>query len=179
MHFDGLRKSERQDQLLVAIRFQVAAALYERRQWMVVRVVQGLALVFHDKRAQVHLAGHAAVFTGRRAGRFVQLFDLGLDARYVRALDPGHLHLVAVQDKRGHGRHALAGSRLLALVHVHLQEHRAFVLVGQLVVQRRHPPARAAPRGRKVHHYQVRTVLVQLLLELEVVHHLLDDHLER
>lgn len=177
VYFDGLRERQRQDELLVAVGLDVAAAVDERRQRMIVGVVEGLALVLHDERGEVHLAGHAAVLAGRRARRVVQLLDFRLDRPDVGALDPRHLNLVAVQHERRHGRHTLAGRRLLALVHVHLEKHRAVVLVGQLVEQRRNAPARAAPGSREVYHHEFGAVGVQLLQKLRVVHHLLDDHL--
>lgn len=154
----------------------MAAIFNERGQWMIVGIVEGLALVFHDERAKVHLVRNAAVFAAGRARGLVQLFDFRLDGQYVSALDLAHFHLVTVQYERRHGRHALAGGRFRALVDVHFEEHRAVVFVRQFVVQRRDASARAAPRGRKVHDHQLHAVGVQLFLKLRVVRQLFDDH---
>ena len=73
------------------------------------------------------------------------LLDFLFQFLWVAALHAVDFGAVSEEDKRRHGRHAIARRRLRTLVHVHLEEHGARIPTRQLLEEWRYPLARTAP----------------------------------
>src|SRR4051794_37256429 len=77
--------------------------------------------------------------------------QLGLEALLGQgALDALGLGAVAEQDHRGYGEDPVVGSGLLVVVRVELDDPDVVALVGDLLEDRGHDPARAAPRRPEI-----------------------------
>jgi len=63
-----------------------------------------------------------------------------------------HLAAVLEEEEGGHGAHGKLSGEIADLVHVDLEEHHVGVLLAHLLDGGRDALARAAPRGKEVHH---------------------------
>ena len=164
MHFDRLVECQRQDQLSVAIRFQISAA---RFQTMLIRViislVQAFRLVFLNEGIQVHLEQKLIViqlvgFFGFPyhsldsallilAGISVKLFDLCFQSFFVGSGQSCNLGLVSHQNEGWHGRDSISSSRFTTLINVNVEKMRVGILDRELVNEWSNVLARPAPEN--------------------------------
>lgn len=63
-----------------------------------------------------------------------------------------HLAAVLEEEEGGHGAHGKLSGEIADLIHVDLEEHHVGVLLAHLLDGGRDALARAAPRGKEVHH---------------------------
>jgi hypothetical protein len=170
MDFDGLIEGQRQNQLFVTVRGQVATGAGQGvRHRMVVRLVQAFTLIFHDERAQVHQT-ETEILAGLFATRSIVLLDFGLESIDVGALHSVDLFPVSEENECGHGRHSLAHCSFLALVHVHFEKNGVRVFSRHLVEQGRNVPARPAPENAAKFCMQSNEVGHYVRLSLENYH---------